>query len=67
LGALAGYLIWVWSKTRVLGRKGASVTLPSGSMTLLQIGIGIADLSCCAVVMYLLLPSCPASISFRWR
>jgi uncharacterized membrane protein YbhN (UPF0104 family) len=59
LSALAAYLIWVWSKTRVLGRKGVGVTLPSGSMTLLQIGIGIADLSCCAVVMYLLMPSLP--------
>jgi uncharacterized membrane protein YbhN (UPF0104 family) len=59
LCALSAYLIWVWSKTRVLGRKGSGVTLPSGSMTLLQIGIGIADLSCCSVVMYLLMPSLP--------
>jgi uncharacterized membrane protein YbhN (UPF0104 family) len=60
LSALSAYLIWVWSKTRVLGRKGTSVTLPSGSMTLLQIGIGLADLSCCSLVMYLLMPSLPA-------
>jgi uncharacterized membrane protein YbhN (UPF0104 family) len=59
LCALSAYLIWVWSKTRVLGRKGSGVTLPSGSMTLLQIGIGIADLTCCSVVMYLLMPSWP--------
>jgi uncharacterized membrane protein YbhN (UPF0104 family) len=59
LSVLSAYLVWVWSKTRVLGRKAASVTLPSGSMTLLQIGIGIADLSCCSVVMYLLMPSLP--------
>jgi uncharacterized membrane protein YbhN (UPF0104 family) len=59
LSALTAYLIWVWGKTRVLGRKGIAVTLPSGSMTLLQIGIGIADLSCCSVVMYLLMPSLP--------
>jgi glycosyltransferase 2 family protein len=59
LSALAAYLIWVWSKKRVLGRRGVAVTLPSGSMTLLQIGIGIADLSCCSVVMYLLMPSLP--------
>jgi glycosyltransferase 2 family protein len=60
LGALSAYLIWVWSKTRVLGRQGSSVTLPSGSMTLLQIGIGLADLSCCSLVMYLLMPGLPA-------
>jgi uncharacterized membrane protein YbhN (UPF0104 family) len=60
LGALSAYLTWVWSETRVLGRKGSGVTLPSGSMTLLQIGIGLADLSCCSLVMYLLMPSLPA-------
>jgi hypothetical protein len=60
LTALLAYLMWVWSKQRVLGRKGASVTLPSGSMTVLQIGIGLADLSCCSLVMYLLMPSLPA-------
>jgi glycosyltransferase 2 family protein len=59
LSVLSAYLTWVWSKTRVLGRKGTGVTLPSGSMTLVQIGIGIADLSCCSVVMYLLMPSLP--------
>jgi uncharacterized membrane protein YbhN (UPF0104 family) len=59
LSALSAYLLWVWSKTRVLGRNGSSVTLPSGSMTLLQIGIGLADLSCCSLVMYLLMPSLP--------
>jgi len=60
LSALSIYLMWVWGKTRVLGRKDAGVTLPSGSMTLLQIGIGLADLSCCSLVMYLLMPSLPA-------
>jgi uncharacterized membrane protein YbhN (UPF0104 family) len=60
LGALSAYLMWVWSKTRVLGRRGSGVTLPSGAMTLLQIGIGLADLSCCSAVMYLLMPSLPA-------
>jgi len=59
LSALSAYLLWVWSKKRVLGRSGSSVTLPSGSMTLLQIGIGLADLSCCSLVMYLLMPSLP--------
>jgi hypothetical protein len=60
LSALVTYLIWVWSKQRVLGRRGSSVMLPSGSMTVLQIAIGLADLSCCSVVMYLLMPSLPA-------
>ncbi|HLH93760.1 MAG TPA: YbhN family protein [Xanthobacteraceae bacterium] len=60
LGTLVAYLFWVWSKTRVLGRNASAVTLPSGSMTLLQIAIGLADLSCCSIVMYLLMPSLPA-------
>jgi glycosyltransferase 2 family protein len=59
LGALSAYLIWIWRKTRVLGRNGSGVALPSGKMTLMQIGIGLADLSCCSLVMYLLMPSLP--------
>ena len=59
LSVLSIYLMWVWGKARVLGRTSASVALPSGSMTLLQIGIGLADLSCCSLVMYLLMPSLP--------
>ena len=59
LCALSAYLIWIWRKTRVLGRDGSGVALPSGKMTLMQIGIGLADLSCCSLVMYLLMPSLP--------
>jgi uncharacterized membrane protein YbhN (UPF0104 family) len=59
LCALAGYLIWVSSKRRSLGYRSARVTLPSGTMTLLQIGIGLADLSCCSLVMYVLMPPAP--------
>src|SRR5665811_1450002 len=33
--------------------------LPSGPSTLLQIGIGILDLGCCALAMYMLLPAEP--------
>ena len=60
LAVLAGYLIWVFGSRRVLGRNGVTLALPSGSMTLVQIGIGLMDLSCCSVVMYLLMPSLPA-------
>jgi len=59
LSALSAYLLWVWRKPRVLGRKDPRLTLPSGSMTVLQIGIGLADLSCCSLVMYLLMPGLP--------
>jgi uncharacterized membrane protein YbhN (UPF0104 family) len=32
------------------------VVLPGGPLTLLQIGIGIIDLACCALAMFMLLP-----------
>ena len=59
LGVLAGYVAWVWAKPRVIGRAGWSVTLPGGPFTLLQIVIGIVDLACCALAMYVLLPDAP--------
>ena len=56
LAGLIGYVIWVWTKPRVVGRGPWTVTLPRGSLTLLQIGIGIVDLGCCALAMYMLTP-----------
>jgi uncharacterized membrane protein YbhN (UPF0104 family) len=59
LGILASYIGWVWSAPREIGQREWNVKLPSGPSTLLQIGIGILDLSCCALAMYMLLPSEP--------
>jgi glycosyltransferase 2 family protein len=56
---LAAYVAWVWVKPRTIGREGWQVTLPGGPLTLLQIGIGIIDLSCCAAAMYMLVPDEP--------
>jgi len=56
---LAGYVAWVWSKPRVIGHHGWQVTLPGGPLTLLQIGIGIVDLTFCALAMYVLVPDEP--------
>ena len=56
LTVLASYIVWVWQRPRVIGRHGWEVTLPGGPLTLLQIGIGIVDLACCALAMYMLLP-----------
>jgi uncharacterized membrane protein YbhN (UPF0104 family) len=56
---LASYVGWVWSAPRMLGRGGWTVQLPNGPTTLLQIGIGILDLACCALAMYMLLPNEP--------
>jgi len=59
LAVLAGYVGWVWTKSREVGRSDWKVTLPGGPLTLLQITIGIIDLSCCAAAMYVLLPDDP--------
>src|SRR5476649_1031016 len=56
---LTSYVGWVWSAPREIGRGEWKVNLPSGPSTLLQIGIGILDLSCCALAMYMLLRSEP--------
>lgn len=59
LGALAAYVAWVWVKPREFGRGPWTVKLPGGPLTLLQIIIGIVDLSFCALAMYMLVPDEP--------
>jgi uncharacterized membrane protein YbhN (UPF0104 family) len=59
LVVLAGYVSWVWRRPRLIGRDGWQVTLPQGPLTLLQIGIGIVDLGCCALAMWMLMPEEP--------
>ena len=59
LAILACYIAWVWHSPRVIGRREWRVELPNGPSTMLQIGIGIVDLGCCALAMYMLLPDEP--------
>ncbi len=59
LTGLIAYVGWVWASPREIGRKNWSVRLPGGPLTLLQIVIGIVDLSCCALAMYMLMPPSP--------
>src|SRR4030088_1848831 len=59
LGVLVAYVAWVWRTPRVIGWQNWEVTLPNGRLTLLQIVIGIIDLSCCAAAMYMLVPDEP--------
>src|SRR3954465_16036362 len=56
---LCSYIAWVWRTPRVIGRQNWQVRLPNGPSTLLQIVIGIVDLSCCAMAMYMLVPNDP--------
>jgi len=59
LVVLVSYVSWVWSAPREIGQGQWKVALPSGPSTLLQIFIGIVDLVCCALAMYMLLPGEP--------
>ena len=60
LVVLVAYVSWVWNGGRVIGKGAFRVTLPNGPLTLLQIAIGIVDLACCTLAMYVLLPRDPA-------
>jgi hypothetical protein len=53
---LGTYVAWVWRTPRVIGRSDWEVKLPNGPLTLLQIVIGIVDLTFCALAMYVLMP-----------
>src|SRR6202000_3284353 len=57
--ALVGYVVWVWTRPRHVGRGPWTVELPGGPLTLLQIVIGILDLGFCALAMYVLVPDEP--------
>jgi uncharacterized membrane protein YbhN (UPF0104 family) len=59
LVVLACYVAWVWRTPRVVGRENWQIRLPCGPLTLLQIGIGIVDLGCCSLAMYVLMPNQP--------
>ena len=64
LGCLAGiaaYFVWLVTgkARRELGQHGWKVVLPSARLTLVQILIGVVDLSFCATAMYLLMPMQP--------
>jgi glycosyltransferase 2 family protein len=55
LGAVGAFLIWSWSFPRRLGRSNWVVQLPSGRLVLLQIMVGLLDLTAAALAMYVLL------------
>jgi uncharacterized membrane protein YbhN (UPF0104 family) len=59
LAVLVAYVVWVWIRPRRVGRGSWTVDLPDGPLTLLQIGIGIVDLTFCALAMYMLVPAEP--------
>jgi len=56
---LCAYVAWASLRPRTVGLRNWSVPLPGGSSTLIQIGIGVADLGCSALAMYSAIPSPP--------
>jgi glycosyltransferase 2 family protein len=56
---LCAYVAWASRSPRAIGFRNWSVRLPGGSSTLIQIGIGVADLGCSALAMYSAIPSSP--------
>jgi uncharacterized membrane protein YbhN (UPF0104 family) len=60
LAVIAGYVVWLATRPRVFGRDQWQITLPNARLTLLQIGIGVMDLSSGALAMYTLLPGEPS-------
>jgi len=63
LAIIAVYLLWLLPGPRIIGRGGWRVTLPCARLTLVQIGIGVLDLTAGALAMQALLPADP-SIDF---
>jgi uncharacterized membrane protein YbhN (UPF0104 family) len=57
LVVLCAYVAWASRRPRAIGIRNWSVRLPGGSSTLIQIGIGVADLGCSALAMYSAIPS----------
>jgi uncharacterized membrane protein YbhN (UPF0104 family) len=59
LAAIIGYVLWLLPAPRRVGAGEWQITLPNATLTFVQIGIGILDLSIGALAMYVLLPDTP--------
>jgi uncharacterized membrane protein YbhN (UPF0104 family) len=57
LGGVTAFLVWSWLHPRSLGRSKWLVRLPSGPLVLVQIVVGLLDLTAAALAMYVLIPS----------
>jgi glycosyltransferase 2 family protein len=59
---IVGYLAWLLPRPRNIGRADWRITLPNARLTLVQIGIGVLDLSVGGLAMYVLLPEQPSIV-----
>jgi uncharacterized membrane protein YbhN (UPF0104 family) len=60
LVVIGGYLLWLLPRPRVIGRGSWKVILPNARLTLVQIGIGVLDLTAGSLAFFMLLPSEPS-------
>jgi glycosyltransferase 2 family protein len=56
LCGVGAFMIWSWLRPRSIGKSRWLVRLPSGPLVLLQIVVGLLDLTAAAITMYVLLP-----------
>ena len=56
LFGVGAFLVWSWLHPRDIGKSRWLVRLPSGPLVLLQILVGLLDLTAAAVSMYVLIP-----------
>ncbi len=64
---LAGYVAYVHFGHRDIGQGAWKITLPDAKLTSVQILIGIADLTFCALAMYALMPGGPNNPSIHFE
>jgi uncharacterized membrane protein YbhN (UPF0104 family) len=57
LCGVGAFVLWSWFHPRSLGKNPWLVKLPSGPLVLLQIVIGLLDLTAAALAMYVLIPA----------
>jgi glycosyltransferase 2 family protein len=57
LCAVGAFVTWSWLRPRSLGKNRWQVRLPSGRLVLVQIVVGLLDLTAAAISMYVLLPA----------
>jgi glycosyltransferase 2 family protein len=57
LAGVLAFVIWSWCSNGSTGSWRWPVRFPSGPMVLLQIGLGVVDLSAAALAMYVLIPA----------
>ena len=57
LCGVGAFLIWSWPHSRNIGKSQWLIRLPSGPLVLIQIFVGLLDLSAAALSMYVLVPA----------